>query len=603
MKDRRNWFIGIVLFLITMALYWPAVTFPFINYDDQEYVYENSAVTNGLSLHGIKWAFSSVVCANWHPLTVVSHMADCSVYGLFAGGHHLTNILLHSTNVVLLWLLLRHMTKSFWPCAFAAALFAWHPLNVESVVWISERKNVLSTLFFILTIWAYLRYAKNPRLHRYALALILFVLGLLAKPMLVTVPFLLVLLDYWPLQRINSTKDLRENRFLILEKIPFLFFAVADSVITYITQSREGSIKSTEFMSLKLRLLNIPVAYLTYLGKIFWPAKLCVVYPFPKAIPVATAMFCAVLLIVVTTLAWRWRNKSRWMLIGWLWFLGMLFPVIGLVQIGIQAMANRYVYVPWIGIFLIIVCGLSSFSSTKIQMRALISMVTIVFLGFMLVQTRKQIMYWQNSVALFTYEVEVNPDSAVANDLLGVAYHNAGEISKSVNYYAAAVHIQPDDAMMQYRLGHELIDAGRFAESENHLISALVKMPKNPALYNTLGVAFIQDGKTNKAEEEFLRAINLEPRYPNPYFNLGKALLLEGQTKPAITNLLAAVNLDPDWPEALESLARAYANSGDFSNAVLTASRALVAAKTSHEQQLANQITTELENYKKMVKQ
>ena len=602
LEQRKSWIIGLALFVVTMILYWPATGFPFVNLDDQLYVYENPNVVHGLTWEGIKWAATNVVAANWHPLTMLSHMADCSVYRLFAGGHHLTNILFHSANAVLLWLLLKRMTKLFWPSALMAALFAWHPLNVESVAWIAERKNVLSTFFFILTVWAYFRYAENPRPARYALALTLFALGLTAKPMLVTLPFILLLLDYWPLQRISFNENRldfagRKNWRLLLEKIPFLFLSIADGVITWIVQSRSGAIKSLTDVTAASRLLNIPVAYLAYLEKTFLPFKLCVFYAFPSQPPVIAGLTALMLLAAATFLARHWRFKYRWLPVGWLWFLGMLIPVIGLVQVGSQTMADRYAYLPVIGIFLIVAFGLDEFLAIRPQLRVFTTALAIAFLCFCLVLTRQQLMHWQNSVALFTRTVEVNPENAFAQDMLGAALSGSGRTTEAVEHYAAAVRIRPDAAELQYHLGRELIDAGRFSEAENHLSQALRQMPGNSILHNTLGVAFMQDGQPQKAEKEFSCAVELQPDYSKPHFNLGRVQMAEGQNQAAITNFIAALRLEPHWPEALQNLARAYAATGNQSNAVSTAGLALKMAQAGHKETLASQIADELKTY------
>jgi Flp pilus assembly protein TadD len=587
-----------------MVLYWPATGFPFVNFDDQLYVYENPNVIHGLSWHGIEWAATAMVAANWHPLTMLSHMADCSAYHLFTGAHHLTSILLHSANAVLLWLLLKRMTKLFWPSALVAALLAWHPLNVESVAWIAERKNVLSTFFFILTVWAYLRYAEKPRPAKYALALILFALGLTAKPMLVTLPFVLLLLDYWPLQRISFRQnrlDLagRENRLLLMEKIPFLILSIADCVITFVVQNQSGSVESLGEVPVSMRFLNIPIAYLTYLEKAFWPFKLCVFYAFPNRLPILSGLISLTLLAAMTFMAWHWRFKFRWLLVGWLWFLGMLIPVIGLVQTGAQAMADRHAYLPMIGIFLIVTCMLNEWLVARPQSRAFVVAIAFAFLGLCLVLTRQQLMHWQSSVELFTQAVEVNPEDTWSQEMLGKALDGSGQTTEAIEHYSAAARLKPNYVVLQYELGRALMDAGRFSEAENYLSAALRQTPDNSILHNTQGVALMKDGRTPEAETEFARAIELQPDYSKPYFSLGKTLLLEGKSQTAITNFIVALRLEPDWPEALQNLARAYAASGNQSNAINTAGLALKIAQSSHEQALADQIAGELLTYQK----
>lgn len=602
MEQRKNWIIGLGLFVVTMILYWPATHFPFVNFDDQLYVYENPRVTGGLSGSGIKWAATAMVAANWHPLTLLSHMADCSAYRLFSGGHHLTSILIHSINAVLLWLLLKRMTNSCWPSALVAALFAWHPLNVESVAWVAERKNVLSTFFLILTLWAYVRYAKKPQASRYAMALLLFAIGLTAKPMLVTLPFVLLLLDYWPLRRIafhGNCVDFaaRENRRLLLEKIPFLMLSIADCAITYIAQNQSGSVKSLADVPLAMRLFNIPMAYLTYLEKAFLPFNLSVFYPFPNAVPIIAGLISLLLLAAITFTAWHWRFKFRWLPVGWFWFLGTLIPVIGLVQTGGQAMADRHAYVPLIGIFIMVACLFNEWYVGRPQFRAMLMAGVLVFLGFCLIQTRQQLMHWQNSVALFTRAVATDPKNFFAQDMLGAALAGSDRTTEAIEHYSAAVRIRPNNAELQYHLGRELIDGGRFAEAENHLVAALRQMPGNPVLHNTLGVALMQAGRLPEAEREFSRAVELQPDYAKPRFNLGKALLAEGQNQAAITNFVEALRLDPDWPEALQSLARAHAAAGNSANAVNAAGLALKLAQSEHNEPLANQLADELKTY------
>ena len=569
---QRDWITGIALFLVTTALYWPVTTFPFVNYDDQLYVSQNPDVLKGLSLNGVKYAFTTIVAGNWHPLTILSHMVDCSVYQRFAGGHHLTNLLLHSTSVVLLFLFLKRIPNSFGPSVLAAALFAWHPLNVESVAWIAERKNVLSTCFFMLTLLAYSSYAKTPQPANYLLALALFALGLLAKPMLVTLPFLLLLLDYWPLQRIYVAPDAPSDpgavKLVLWEKVPFLVLAGADCVITYWAQSRAGSVAPLAAVPAVWRMLNIPIAYMTYLDKAIWPIHLGILYPFPEKLPLAPALISSVLLVIGTAAAWLCRWKFRWLAVGWFWFLGTLVPVIGVVQTGAQSWADRYAYVPLIGIFLIIARGLNELWIAKPALRTFIALGAMIFLSACLMLARQQISHWRDSVALFTQAIIVNPTNAAAQNQLGMALSGEGRIAEAAEHFALGVRIEPQNGEYQYNLGRALIDAGQFAAAIVPLEAGLKQKPDDVILHNTLGVAFMQSGKSHDAESEFFRAIALQPGYPKSYFNLGKAFLREGRPQPAITNFMTALRLEPDWPEAMEGLAAAHDAAGDSSNAI-----------------------------------
>jgi len=602
MEHRRTWLVSGALFVITMALYWPVTDFPFVSFDDQAYVYQNSEVLKGLSWAGIKWAVTAVVDSNWHPLTILSHMADCTLYRQSAGGHHLTSILLHSASAVLLWLLLKRITGRFWPSAFVAALFAWHPLNVESAAWVAERKNVLSTFFFMLTLWGYVRYVEKPRAGRYLLALAAFALGLAAKPMLVTLPFLLLLLDYWPLRRISFAKNLGEQTqekpfpAPILEKLPFLILSIADCVITFLVQNQTGAVRSLTDVPLESRLLNVPVAYATYVAKLFWPAKLCAFYDFPDSSPMAAAI-SLILLAMVTWAAWHLKARFRWLLVGWLWFLGALVPVIGLVQSGYHSMADRNTYLPMIGLFLIMAFTLNECWVARPRLRAFMVILPIVFLCVCLGLTGRQITFWRDSVALFTQVVAVNPASAHAHDLLGRALAGSGRQADAIAEFDAAARLNPGDGESQYDLGLSLIDAGKGADAESHLAAAVAQTPDSALLRNTHGVTLLMSGRTNEAGMEFARAAELLPAYPKPYFNLGKVLLAEGQLEPAITNFSMALQLQPDWPEALENLAAAYADGGNYSNAMALSNLALSRAQAHNQLAQAAQIAVELTTY------
>ena len=603
METRRTWLVGAGLFVVTMALYWPATSFPFVNFDDQLYIYENPEVLKGLSWQGIKWVATNAICANWHPLTMLSHMFDCSVFGTFAGGHHLTNIFLHATNALLLWLLLKRLTGLFWPGALVAALFAWHPINVESVAWISERKNLLSGLFLILTVWTYLRHVEQPNPLRYSISLILFGLGLAAKPMLVTLPFLLLLLDYWPLRRIGFDQPTgkviyqKQTWLLIGEKIPFFLLSLADCIITYKVQETAGAVNSLGGTPIEFRLLNIPVAYGSYLAKLFWPTDLSVFYDFPTKLPIMAAVCSTIVLGAVTFVAWQLRSGWRWLFVGWFWFLGTLVPVIGLVQVGSQSMADRYAYLPSIGLFLIMACGLNGQWISRPHLRNSILIALVTLLSLCLASARKQIMVWQNSVDLFTQATAANPNSASAHKMLARALSACGRQTEAIKQYTIAVRLNPHVADLQYDLGRELISANRFVEAQQHLSAALALDPNNPVYVNTHGVALMMSGQPDAAVMKFTRASELQPDYAKPYFNLGKIFLKKGQNHDAITNFDIALKLQPDWPEALENLASAHAAMGDTDKAVSLAVQALNMATAGHQQSLAERIACELKVY------
>lgn len=608
-NPKRDWIIGLVLFAITVALYWPAMSFPFVDYDDYFYVYNNPDVSHGLSGAGIKYAFTTVVAGNWHPLTVLAHMADCSLFGQNAGEHHFINILFHGINTVLLWILLRRLTGGFWPSVLGAALFGWHPLNVESVAWVSELKNVLSTFFFLLTLLAYLRYAQKPKPAAYLLALGFFALGLLAKPMLVTVPCVLLLLDYWPLKRIipppvsakagmkKNTAETTPTRFLLWEKIPFFVLAAADSVVTYLIQNSSGAVVSLAAVPMSSRLMNVPVAYITYLEKMMWPSNLCCLYSFPDQLPVAPTLIGLALLGLGSFAAWRWREKYRWLAVGWLWFLGTLVPVIGLVHFGAQAWADRYAYLPLIGIFLIVVCGLNELWKARTSWRPFLLAGCVLFPCACVALSWQQISYWRDSVVLFNRALAVNPNNTQAQNLLGVAYTDTGDFDDAIAHFSVAVRLHPRNAEYQYNLGRALMGEQKFVDAENPLATAVNLQPDDNTWRNTLGAAYLLAGQPQPAAETFSQAIARQPQFAMSYYNLGIVLLQQQQASAAITNFLTAVKLQPDWPEARARLGVAYAATGDLSNAVASASLALTAAQAKHDTALADQISAELNSF------
>jgi Flp pilus assembly protein TadD len=612
MKQPQNWITGLVLFAATLALYWPVTSYPFVDYDDNLYIYQNPEVQKGLTGEGIRYAFTTVVAANWHPLTILAHMADCSMFGPQAGWHHFINALFHALDTVLLWILFKRLTGLFWPGILVAALFGWHPLNVESVAWISELKNGLSTFFFLLTLLAYLHYVKKPGPKTYLLSLGLYALGLLAKPMLVTLPFLLLLLDYWPLKRIfpapvsasrgKKGKPAMETKikpvkFLVLEKVPFLVLAAADSVITYLAQTWQGSIVSFAAVPMNVRLLNIPVAYVTYLMKIFWPSHLCILYSFPDKMSPVPAAVCLLCLVVGTLVVWRAAGQFRWLVVGWLWFLVTLVPVIGVVQTGAQAWADRHAYVPAIGIFLIIACGANELWKARAAWRAFIVLGCGLFLCACVALSWQQINDWRNGVALFSRAVAINPINTQAQDLLGIAYNDVGDFADAVAHFAVAARLHPGTPEYQYDLGRALMDDQRFADAEEPLAAAVQLKPNDDTWRNTLGAAYVMAGQPQAAENIFLQAIAQQPQFAISYYNLGIVQMKEQKAPAAVTNFLMAVKLQSDWPEALQRLAAAYATTRDFSNAVASASVALTAAEAKKNSDLAGQISAQLNSY------
>ncbi|MGA3267810.1 MAG: hypothetical protein ABSE16_13415, partial [Verrucomicrobiota bacterium] len=448
--------IGLLLALFTLLVYLPAGHDSFLVYDDNDYVTDNQAVQDGLTWGGVKWAFTTGHAGNWHPITWLSHMLDCQLFGLNPGPQHLVNVLFHTANTVLLFVLLLRLTQALWPAALVAALFAWHPLHVESVAWIAERKDVLSTFFGLLAVLAYAQAvgaeprpaaektgaaaADVPRFTHHAsrfhcLALLCFALGLMSKPMLVTLPFVLLLLDYWPLRRLNASTLQR----LAAEKIPYFLLAAISSVVTFLVQRQSEAVISLARVSLRYRLENAPVAVGRYLLKLFWPADLAAFYPLADKISPLAVLAAIAVLAVVTVVAWRARRRAPYVLVGWLWFLGTLVPVIGLVQVGGAAMADRYSYIPSIGVFLAVAFGVRAAAQRWQIPRFAVPAAAMVILAGCLVATAHQLRFWRDSDTLFRHALAVTTNNDVAHVNLGVTLDQEGRYEEALaEYYAAA---------------------------------------------------------------------------------------------------------------------------------------------------------------------
>ncbi len=487
----RSRTICLLLALMTVLAYSPVRQAALVVFDDPVYV-QNPQVKAGLTWAGVQWAFTTWYGSNWHPLTWLSHMLDASLFGVDAGAQHFVNVLIHAANALLLFLLLSRMTKKMWPSAFVAALFAWHPLHVESVAWISERKDVLSTFFGFLSLLAYSKYVEKFQVPKskfrvwYAWSLGLFALSLMAKPMLVTLPFVMLLLDVWPLGRIQllgmgrsaspNTQHATRNTQILLEKLPFLALTIASSVVTFLAQRGEAVV-SLEQHPLGLRLANALVSYVNYLGKTFWPAKLAIIYPLPNQIPDWQIAGAAVVLAVISFLVWRARKTSPCLLIGWLWFLGALVPVIGIVQVGGQALADRYTYVPFIGLFIALAYGAADAAARFRISDVVVSIAVALVLIASLCVTEYQLRFWQNSQTLFAHAIEVTKDNAIAHINLGVALEQEKH---------------PAEALAEYRKSIE-IDSNRF-QAHNNLAKSTAVLDgaarRGDARISLRGVAF-----------------------------------------------------------------------------------------------------------------
>jgi tetratricopeptide (TPR) repeat protein len=577
----KSLIICLFLIAITLSVFWQVQNHDFVNIDDPQYVSDNPYVKNGLSASGVIWAFTTVRAANWHPLTWLSHMLDYQLYGMNPGRHHLTSLLFHLANSVLLFLLLSRMTGAVWRSAFVAALFALHPLHVESVAWVSERKDVLSTFFWILTMWMYFLYVERPGPTRYMLALFSFALGLMAKPMLVTLPCVLLLLDYWPLERFRlgpSTDDtLATNGApkgqgspffrLFLEKTPFFALAAASSIVTFIVQRSAGAV-TVDLYPLKIRIANGLVSYASYMGKMIWPRSLVVFYLHPgKSLPVWHAVGAGLLLVCLSIAVIRAAREHRYLVVGWLWYLGTLVPVIGLVQVGTQAMADRYTYVPLIGLFIIVAWGIFDLLRGYRHGKVALALSAGLLLFSLATCTQLQVRYWQNSATLFQHALTINAENYLAHNNLGAALMKQGKIEEGSSHYIRALEINPNYGLAHSNLGGYLLGLGKVEEAMHHCSEAVRLNPRSPEAQNHFGLALALQGRFEEAAVHYSEALRSRPEYSQAHRNLGLALEQLGRRQEALSHYTEALRFKPDFVDAHLDLASALADQGNVREA------------------------------------
>lgn len=543
----------LALLLLTGVTFFPALENGFITaFDDQGYVTANPEVQKGLTLAGLHYALTGVVSSNWHPLTILSHMLDCQLYGLDPWGHHLTSVLFHAANVLLLFALLCKLTGALYRSFFVAVFFGLHPLRVESVAWVSERKDVLSTFFALLAVLCYLKYVRTQvdsgigttrstqRLF-YGLTLLFFVLGLLAKPMIVTLPCVLLLLDFWPLQRWEK----KSVRWLLVEKIPLLMASAVFSVATVFVQKTHEAVISLASLPLSARIETTFVGYAGYLEKIFWPAKLCMIYPYPNHWPVRIlAVSIGLLAMVSIGVAWV-RQKQPWLLMGWLWFLGTLVPVIGLVQVSVQTMADRYTYLPSVGIFIGVVWSVSALAARRRVLAGAVCVLATFLALTCVVLTRNQIQYWKNNETLFRHAVLVTENNYVAEDLLGRELSRQNRFEEAVGVLKEAVRADPVEPGIRYDLAVNLEHAGQLDEACAEYRTAVSLDPTDVESWNKLGMGLVREGKPGEAITAFTAALKLNPQSADLHYNLGNALVRTGRLPEAVEQFQMSLALNP----------------------------------------------------------
>jgi tetratricopeptide (TPR) repeat protein len=606
-KNRRVLSVCVILAIITLAIFWQVRDHAFINLDDDRYITENPHVQAGITFENLKWALTTGHASNWHPLTWLSHMLDVELFGLKAGRHHLMNVFFHIVNTLLLFLILHRMTGALWQSAFVATIFALHPLHVESVAWVAERKDVLSTLFWMLTLGAYGYYVKRPGYRRYLLVIVCFILGLMSKPMLVTIPFVLLLLDFWPLGRLQPAKHAgpdsrnashpedptrkkrkaanssavkavdREEwlmyplrwtviRPLLLEKVPLLTLAVLSSIITIISQQR--AMASLMELSVDARIANALVSYVKYIGKMIWPLDLAVFYPNPYVQP-WWSVLGAVLILSAATVLFIWKSKRfPYLSVGWLWYLGTLVPVIGLVQVGSQAMADRYSYVPLIGIFIMIAWGVPDFLKNWGHRKTVLGVLSGIAILACAVVTWAQVQLWRDSITLFSHTLKVTTGNYFIHNNMGIALSDQRKFEDAFVHYKAALLINPKYVKAWENLGIYYEESGRNAEAIEAYEQARRLDPNDAKTWNSLGSAYGKSGQTAKALETLRQALRIDPAYDEAWNNLGNAYGGNGETAKAIEAFQQALRFNPKYAKAWNNLGIAYEESGQSVKAI-----------------------------------
>jgi len=541
------------------------------------YVTGNHYVQEGLNLKSIYWAFSNTFAANWHPVTWLSHMLDVQLHGMNAGSHHLTSLFIHIANTLLLFLVFRKMTGKMWQSSLVAALFAIHPLHVESVAWISERKDVLSTFFWLLAMWSYARYAEYPGLIRYLTVFIFFILGLMTKSMLVTLPFVFLLLDYWPLQRFQLKYEDDATRKsgkqfplikLISEKAPFFILSIAASTIAVFAQHSKGTVASFDRFSLSVRIENAIVSYVNYIEKMIWPDNLAAFYPHPGNLSVWKIAGSCLLLIFITFIAIRSIRLRPWFIVGWLWYIGTLIPVIGIMQVGLQAMADRYTYIPLIGLFIIIAWGVPELANRwRLKKPIFVAITTAILLVFMVISWL-QVRYWADNISLYEHALDVTSDNFLAHNGLGCDLTTRGMLDEAAIHYSEALRIRPEYAEAHYNLGHVLSIQGKKEKAIEHFRKAIKIKPDYAEAHDYLGYELACRGERQEAIEHFRKAIKIKPDYAEAHNYLGYELLHQGKSKESLKHFRKALQIRPDYAAVHHNLGIVMAEQNKYSEAI-----------------------------------
>jgi protein O-mannosyl-transferase len=616
--ENRQWVrlgIGVLLIAITWAVFGQTVHHQFINYDDPLYVLDNEHVRAGISWPGIEWAFTHVHSQNWHPLTTISHMLDCELFGVNPGAHHLVNVFWHSIAAVLVFILLFQSTNRTWASAFVAAVFTVHPLRVESVAWIAERKDVLSGGFFLLTLIAYVAYVRKRTLGRYLATSILLACGLMSKPMLVTTPLVLLLLDYWPLRRFEKTQDRRRARAeIILEKIPLFALSIGSIIATLWAQN--FALGSTEFLPLKWRITNAIFSYFEYVRQTFWPVDLIPFYVHPEnRLEMWRLILAIVFLIAVTAIAFIRRRQNPYLIVGWLWYLVMLLPVIGIVQVGLQGHADRYTYLPQIGLLIAIVWLICDLTKSCLSRRTgsakaeraqkiILGVAAVIVVGTLSILSAKQTTYWRDTETLWRHTLDITPNNDVAHAGLAGILFVRGQIDESIDHYQRALRLRDGNVGAQFGLGRALAAKQKIDPAIFHYQKALSIQPDYVAASNDLGVLLASKGEVRQAIEAWRQTLSFDPDNPDAANNIAwmrataaDADLRDG--KEALELARRALRSGDKNPVMLRTLAAAQAENGEFADAIATAERAEELAKKSGDRVMAKNLHDCIESFQR----
>ena len=578
---RHAFLVCLGLILLNAAVYSQVRTFDFVNYDDGAHVYNNLPIQRGLTGPGVEWAFTSTIVGNYIPIMTLTYLVDFQLRGLDPAAYHLTNLLFHAANSLLLFWILFRLTSALWPSALVAALFAVHPLHVESVAWISARKDVVSTFLGLLAVWSYTAYVRRPRVLPYLASLTFFALGLLAKPMLVTLPFVLLLLDYWPLNRLRRHPEapsiaFRERWGVLLEKVPFLLLAGLVSVLTLAAQLNAEALPPARLLAFSARAYNAVLSYALYVGNTLWPSDLVPFYPHPGAgIPLWHVLLSLFFLAAVSALCFRLRHTRPYLIVGWLWFLGTLVPVIGLIQVGGQAMADRYTYIPLIGLFMMAAWALrdSVIAWPKWRTAATLS-ATAVVLILSLVSWR-QARHWENSIALFEHTLRSSPNNTVALANLGEAYLDAGRFDEAIERINAVLAADPRNVGNLRNLASAYRQAGRLEEAEEQLELAIEQDGGSPKTLNLMGLVLLDRGQELLAQHRFEKALESDPEFIPAHINLGNVLLRKDLRAEAQAHYRFVLERNPSHPDALTNLGATLLYLKEYEGAIPLLKRSL----------------------------